>query len=217
MRQLDAIREAAEANFLEDFGTFTVEAGDHLPAGTKSVMLLGPREPGFWTHVKAEREFRDRVQDPLDTWSHRVISDLADTFGLTAIFPFIGPPYSPFFTFALRTNRAWVSPVQWLVHDRAGLMLSYRGGLCFPEALEGTAQQASPCESCTTKPCLTACPVNAFEGGEYDISACRTYLTENTGAECMSAGCRARVLCPISQTYAREPRQSAYHMRKFME
>lgn len=73
---------------------------------------------------------------------------------------------------------------------------------------------ARPCETCAA-PCLTACPVGALTGAGYDLPACHAFLDRPEGAECLSAGCLVRRACPLSQSYARLPEQSGYHMRQF--
>ncbi|MBS0563260.1 MAG: ferredoxin, partial [Proteobacteria bacterium] len=134
--------------------------------------------------------------------------------GAAAVFPFGGPPHRPFFQWALRSGRAFASPVRLLVHDRAGLMVSYRGAIALREALPATPAP-NPCTSCTDKPCLSACPVGALGGQGYDLAACHAFLDRPEGGDCLSSGCAVRRACPLSQAYGRLPEQSAYHMRLF--
>lgn len=197
---------------LEVLGGFSVEDGEEgFPAGTRTLVLLGPAEPGFWPHLTSQEEWGG--PDPVDRWSRRVIGRIACDLGAKALFPFGGPPYSPFQRWALRSGRAWESPVRLLVHDRQGLMVSFRGALALKEELD-LAPAAKPCDTCADKPCLSACPAGALGAGGYDVPACHVWL--DTGGEaCLSGGCLVRRACPVSQTYARMPEQSAYHMRQF--
>ena len=117
---------------------------------------------------------------------------------------------------ALRSGRAWTSPVTLLVHDRAGLLVSYRGAIALREMLDlPDAMPDNPCESCATKPCLTACPPRAMTATGYDVPACHSFLNMSDGADCLSLGCGVRHACPVSQGYGRLPEQSSYHMRLF--
>lgn len=211
MTTLAEVAEAAAAHRLAIFGGFHPAPAENLGA---TLLMLGPAEPGFWPHVTAEPEFVDSHPDPVDRWSARVISALASRFGAKAHFPFGPPPRSPFFTWATRTGRAWPSPVALLVHDTAGLLVSYRGALALPGRLRLPAPPGRPCDICA-KPCLTACPVAALGAEGYDLTACHAFLDTAPGAVCMSQGCQVRCACPVSQTYARLPEQSAYHMRQF--
>ncbi len=116
---------------------------------------------------------------------------------------------------ALRTGRIWESPVRLLVHDRAGLMVSFRGALALRERLALPPAPARPCDSCPDRPCLTACPVGALGAEGYDVPACRGFLDTPAGADCMARGCAVRGACPVSASHGRLDAQSAFHMRQF--
>jgi hypothetical protein len=184
-----------------------------LPKGTGTLLLLGPKEPGFWADFKTGSEWQDGKPDPMDRWSRRVIGKLACDLGAKAVFPFGGPPWHPFYTWALRTGQVWESPVRLLVHHKTGLMVSFRGALALRETLELPKHPPKPCDDCADKPCLDACPVSALGPTGYDVPACHAYL--DTGPDCMMMGCAARRACPVSQSHARMAEQSAYHMRQF--
>ncbi len=216
MTTLATIAETARPHRLGVFGAFHLDASDGLAAGLRTLVLLGPEEPGFWPHVTGEPEWVDRAANPIDRWSRRVIGAMACDLGGKAYFPFGGPPYHPFYRWALRSGRAWTSPVTLLVHDRAGLLVSYRGAIALRERLDlPDAMPDNPCESCATKPCLTACPPRAMTANGYDVPACHRFLNMSDGADCLSLGCGVRRACPVSQGYGRLPEQSSYHMRLF--
>jgi ferredoxin len=209
------IAASAAAHRLAIFGAFHPSPGDGAPEATATLLLLGPAEPGFWPHVTAAPEFADGAPDPLDRWSRRTIGALAGDLGGRALFPFDGPPWSPFIAWAKRSGRAWESPVQFLVHDTAGLMVSYRGALALPRAIAlPDPPGAPPCAGCS-RPCLDACPVGALSGEGYDAPSCHAFLDTGPGADCLGAGCRVRRACPVSRSYGRLPDQSAWHMRRF--
>jgi hypothetical protein len=212
---LDDIAEAAARERLGVFGAFHPGPDDETPAGTGTLVLLGPLEPGFWVHVTAAPEFADGAPDPLDRWSARVIGALAGALGGRALFPFGGPPYRPFVRWALASGRAWRSPVTLLVHDTAGLMVSYRGAIALAARLDLPPPAASPCGTCAGQPCRSACPVGALTQDGYDVAACHAFLDTPEGADCRTQGCAARRACPVSHGYGRLPEQSAYHMRLF--
>lgn len=213
---LAAIETRAARDALAVFGAFHPTPDDNAPEGCGTVILLGPREPGFWAHVTAAPEFTDNAPDPLDRWSERVIGALAAEVGGHALFPFGGPPFLPFYAWALRSGRAWRSPVSLLVHDTAGLMLSFRGALTIPSRLPLPVPQGnSPCEGCTTQPCRAACPVGALTAAGYATDACHRELHERDRAGCMASGCAARRACPLSRSYGRLAEQSAFHMAQF--
>jgi hypothetical protein len=211
------IRDRVQAQGLDIFGGFLAAPDDLAPEGTGTLLLLGPHEPGFWPMFTETPEFRDHQPDAMDRWSARVISALAADLGAAALFPFGGPPHQPFIRWAMRSGRAWQSPAGMLVHDRAGLMVSFRGALALPECLDLPPVRPSPCESCTTLACMSSCPVSALSAATgYDVGACHGDLTlQGSGGGCMSRGCAARRACPVSQSYGRVEAQSAYHMSYF--
>lgn len=204
----DTIRHTVAADGLDVMG------GVH-DRGT-TLILLGPGAD-FWDIFQHTTEFLDGLPDPFDRWSLRVIKRLARFLHADPIFPFGGPPYAPFLQWALESGRAWSSPVGMLVHDTAGLMVSYRGALKFPQLIDLPVKSASsPCTECIGKPCTTACPVSALSGdAAYEVDACHAYLDTSAGQECMSNGCIARRACPVSQRFNRSPAQSALHMKAF--
>ena len=208
---LKAIETLAAQHFLAVLGGFTCDGEAGLPVGTRSVILLGPQEPGYWPHVTAQPEWGGA--DPIDRWSRRVIGGMACKLGAKALFPFGGPPYQPFYQWALRTGRVWESPVKLLVQADQGLLVSFRGALALREVVE-VPEAVRPCESCA-QPCLSACPVGALGGEGYNIAACHDFLAQPAGADCMNSGCGVRRACPVSQGYARLAEHSAYHMGMF--
>lgn len=209
---LAALAVRASEHRLSIFGMLESRPEDGI--GTGTLALLGPAEPDFWAHVMAEPEFSDGLPDPMDRWSERVISELATRLGGQAVFPF-GTPVRPFVSWALRSGRAWQSPVRLLVHDVAGLMVSYRGAVLMPDAAEAEEACTPPCETCAEKPCLTACPAGALTGAGYGLDACHTYLDTQEGRDCMTRGCAVRRTCPLSRKYGRSEKQSAFHMEHF--
>ena len=132
---LPALTARLAAERLEILGGFCVASDETgLPAGTRTLLLIGTAEPGFWPHLTAQPEWDD-APDPVDRWSRRVIGRLACDLGAKALFPFGGPPYHPFYAWALRSGQVWDSPVRLLVHARQGLMVSFRGALALKETV----------------------------------------------------------------------------------
>lgn len=206
---------AARTHGLDIYGGFHGDIFDGLPAEHQTLLMLGPAGD-FWTRFQREPEYRDRRPDPIDRWSTRVIQTLAAQLDATPFLPFGGPPYAPFLSWAIKTGRAWSSPVGMLVHDTTGLMVSYRGALAFRGRLTLPPTGAKPCDGCAAKPCLSACPVDALSAEKgYDTAACHDYLTTRAGQSCLSQGCIARRACPVSAGANRSPAQSAHHMSYF--
>ena len=186
-----------------------------LPAGCRSLLLIGPDNPVFWPHFTASQEFRDGRAEPLDRWSKRVLTAIAAHNGAAALFPSDGPPYPPFYDWALASGAFAASPLNMLAHAKDGLMVSLRGALALHFSVAAPDWGTPPCESCATQPCMDACPVCAFETGTYAVAACHNHLDTSAGSDCMVRGCAARRACPASERSGRDPKQSAFHMRAF--
>ncbi len=180
------------------------------------VVIIGAAE-GLWPAFTSAPEYADGHAHPLDRWSKRVIGAIAAEVGAEAAYPSDGPPYLPFITWALKTQRFFQSPTGMMVHDTAGLMISIRGALTFDTPRTDTSPPPrNPCLTCDGQPCATACPVGALSAeGPYDVAACKGFLETTDGADCMAQGCRARRACPVSQRFVRPAAQSAFHMEAF--
>ena len=198
------------SHHLQILGHCATTPTDGLGDGT--ILLVGPKEPEFWAHFSVSPEITDTAPDPLDRWSQRVLTEIAQRTGSLALFPFGGPPYRPFQSWAERTGRFWASPIGFLVHDTGGLFASFRGALLLPETIAPAQAKDRPCDACA-QPCRSACPVGAFENG-YDVAACKAHLASPEGADCMNLGCRARRACPVGQGN-RVAAQANFHMEAF--
>ena len=195
-------------------GGFRVAPQDGL--GTvRAVVLVGNAGPALWPAFAAGR--RDEP-DPLDAWVSRSLSAVAGRLGASVVMPNDGPPYPPFQRWAMRAEPVHPSPLGLLIHPVYGLWHAYRAALLFDAMIDLPArdEQPSPCETCAARPCLTACPVGAFDGTGYDVAACRAHTGGAEGGACREGGCLARHACPVGRDYAYGPAQQAFHMAAFL-
>ena len=148
-----------------------------------------------------------------------MIEALAKETGALPLYPFDGPPYWPFQSWARRAEPVWPSPLGMLIHRDHGLWHSYRGALALLEdiAASGRAPGESPCETCAGKPCLSACPVGAFTSGGYHVDRCAAHVRGDAGAPCRERGCLARRACPVGREHAHGEAQARFHMKAFLE
>ena len=188
-----------------------------VPAGVATLVLLGWAGSEPWSVFAASAEFVDGAADPLDRWTRRVVDDLAREVGATPLYPFGGPPWLPFQAWALRAGIARKSPIGLLIHPRYGLWHSYRAALAFvdPIAFPPQAAMPSPCDTCVDKPCLSACPVDAYTTAGFAVDACRTHLAK-TNTPCRSDGCLARDACPVGHAWRSGAEQIRFHQSAFM-
>jgi hypothetical protein len=207
---------AIATNGLAVVGAFHPQSGDGAPEGVGTICLLGARGGEMWGVFSCSPEAADGQPDPLDRWSRRVIERLAAGLGAVALFPFGGPPYQPFQRWAARGEAAVPSPVAMQVTPERGLWTSYRGALGFRETIALVERNdASPCVGCPA-PCQTACPVDAFAGGTYDVPRCVAHITSPAGAGCRGGGCLVRHACPAGRAATPPTQQCRFHMEAFI-
>ncbi|TBW40103.1 ferredoxin [Siculibacillus lacustris] len=187
---------------------------DGRPIAT--LLIVGWRGRRGWDAFAASPEAGDDRPDPLDRWSRRVIDALAARLGGRALYPFDGPPWRPFQAWAARGGRSFPSPLGLTIDPDVGLWQSFRGALALAEPLdEPIVAGVSPCDACRDRPCLTACPVAAFDGATYAVARCRAHLEDPMGASCRDDGCRARRACPVGRDHVYAPAQIRFLMRAF--
>lgn len=212
---LDAIARAAKGHGLAIVGAFHPQAEDLPPDGCATLVLLGPGGPEMWHAFTASPEAGDDAPHPMDRWSSRVIRAMAEDFDAEALFPFGGPPYQPFQRWATRGEDARVSPVAMQVTSTRGLWTSYRGALALHERLElPPGSSSDPCLDCAA-PCLTACPVNAFDDGAYDVPTCTSHVQSPAGTGC-GEGCLVRRSCPAGAALGLPVAQRVFHLQAFL-
>lgn len=194
-------------------GWFEPNAEDRLPAKARFVILIGNAGPEMFRRFARARDPR---HDLLDDWTRVVIDGIAADLEVSAAYPFDAPPL-PFLSWARRAGAGHVSPLGLNIHPTYGLWHAYRAALLFPVVFDfpGQSGGAHPCETCVGRPCLSACPVSAFDGKAYDVAACGRHILSPAGEACMTDGCLARRACPIGQGFRYEPEQMRFHMRAF--
>ncbi|MDZ7600809.1 MAG: ferredoxin [Hoeflea sp.] len=207
------------------------DSAPRLAAGgaASAVGLIGHEGGGFWPVFQAWHERHPGVDHPLDTWSKAVIAPLAIAAGGEAVFP-SDRPWHPFQQWAMAAQGLRPSPLGMLIHPVCGLWHGYRGAVLFDAAALarlGVSDQAGPgaapppapahpCDTCTDKPCLSACPVGAFAADGFDAAACRAHLRTDVGRQgCMSTGCLARDACPVGRDSRYSDAQIRFHMAAY--
>lgn len=222
------LNEEAARYGLRVRGVFTPRELDGVPAldsgqPARAVALVGNVGSSLWPAFAASPEHRDGERDPLDRWSRRIGTMIAQRLGARALFPFGGPPHHPFQRWAMRGGDLFASPVGLLVHPEHGLWHAFRFALAFAECpgdplgdqpARGDAR--SPCAMCDERSCLHACPVGAFGEGEYRVAQCVEHLVAHPQGPCVTAGCLARHACPVGQAYRYTPAQAQLHMCAFV-
>lgn len=204
-------------------GGFAPEPGDGVPdlatgRPARRVLLVGNVGGAMWPAFAAAKPAFEDSADPMDRWTQAVLDPVAANFNARVVYPFSGPPYYPFQRWAARAEAVHVSPLRIFIHPAYGLWHAYRAALLFadPVDLPARIEAASPCETCGDKPCLSACPVDAFQVSGFDDMRCARHVDGPDGAECRDRGCLARRACPVGRDYSYAPAQMAFHMEAFL-
>ncbi len=213
MTYADLCRKIEAASFTV-LGAFAPEEVDRVPGNCGTLLLIGNAGPAMWRRFAAERA---TPQTTMDSWTETVLEELAEELGGAVLFPFAKPPL-PFLSWAQKAQAGFVSPLGMNIHPDYGLWHAFRGALVLRYTLDLPPPDGrpSPCDGCPDKPCLTACPVNAFDGETYDVDACAAHISTAAGNDCLSRGCKARLACPAGADYRYLPEQADFHMSAFL-
>ncbi len=221
----DIVSGGLATNGLAAAGWFRIEPGD-LPSDTHAsfagapALLVGNRGGAMWRAFSAASGHGDGRETPLDRWTARVMGETGARLHLphAMLFPF-GATLWPFQRWARRAMGIGPSPLGILIHPQFGLWHALRAAIVFPGVdikpprLEPVAH---PCERCDDKPCLSACPVGAFDAQGFAVAACREYLRRSDrDPDCMDRGCAARAACPIGREWRYDEDQVRFHMESF--
>ena len=203
-------------------GVAEAQPDDALPEAApgrlaRSIVLAGNAGSAFWPHFTAAPEYGDRQPHPLNRWSARVLSEIAEAHRLGVVFPFQGPPYWPFQQWARRAGNVSQSPLGVLAHRTWGLWFAYRGAFLLSERVAPLEEpRGGPCETCAEKPCLDACPSGALtRQTAYRVDTCRAHVAGAGAETCGTHGCLVRHACPFGRDFAYRPEQATFHMAAF--
>lgn len=207
-------------------GRFAPEPADQVPDAapgrpTRALTLVGSLSDALFQPFRESPEAADGAPDPLDRYTRRVLSGIAEEAGLGIVFPFEGPPWHPFQRWALRTGGFSPSPMGVLAHREFGTWLGLRAAFLSAQPVEAPALATSPgpCGTCLEKPCIAACPAGALSDSlppaGYDVPRCLAHLRAEPDAACHT-GCLARRACPYGRAHAQSPDVAALHMAAFL-
>jgi hypothetical protein len=220
---VDDIASALAASGLIPRGGFNFTDADTPPPGpsgqpAKSVLLVGQAGATPWPHFQNWREAQPvNLADPLDTWSREVIGEVAQKFGARAASP-SDRPFLPFQQWAMRAEGLRPSPLGILMHPEYGLWHAYRGALLFDIEIHVPAprEPLHLCDACAGKPCLKACPVDAYSEVAFDYPGCLAHVRSASGKRCLSGGCLDRNACPYGAKYRYPAAIQAFHMESYI-
>ena len=214
--------EAVARHGLAVRGGFVFQEDETAPAAlsgqpAKAVILIGNAGASYWPHFERWRETQPAdLANPLDTWCRDLIGTIAVEVGARAVSP-SDKPYLPFQQWAMRAEGLRPSPLGILMHPRYGLWHAYRGALLFDREID-FAPSEKPihlCDACAGKPCLKACPVDAYSKAGFVYEDCVAHVRGERGEACRDGGCLDRNACPYGTDYRYPAEVQAFHMAAF--
>ena len=185
-------------------------------------ILVGNFGPKMWRSFKVSPEYADALDDSMNRWTKRILDDVGQHGqAIEVLYPF-DRPFWPFQRILSAATGAKQSPVGQYIHPVYGLWHAVRGVFvynsvreidniinCLPKEREYLNH---PCDVCKDKPCLTACPVGAFDDTSLNVETCHTHLASGEEPDCLTLGCRARGACPVGEEHVYDSDQIQFHM-----
>jgi epoxyqueuosine reductase QueG len=104
------------------------------------------------------------------------------------------------------------------MHPEYGLWHAWRGALLFDAeiSIQAPREVIHLCDLCPGKPCLKACPVDAYSEAGFAYQACLDHVRGPSGGPCRTTGCLDRNACPYGAAYRYSTDEQAFHMAAFM-
>jgi len=175
----------------------------------RQLLLIGSLGPTFWQHASANGLHGEHPLDAftrmrIGRWFERRFPDIRHEW--------LYPGTRPVALQRLGSLAGWHHPSPFMVgvNEAWGSWFAYRAALLADTDLAPTTTLVglSPCERCVDRPCVTACPPRALDGG-FDLAACSAWRLA-PGSNCRDQ-CPARDACPVGTMHRYGRTQVAYH------
>ena len=174
----------------------------------RQLILLGHAGTALWRAVKAAGM---NSEHPIDDFTIKIFGQWAAEHMAGRDYQIVYPGDTPIGLQALGKLAGWHhdSPLMVGINDRWGTWFAYRAAVLADSDFAPTQKMIShsPCPSCASRPCVSACPAGALDGEEFSLPKCIDYRRQPS-SPCQQT-CLARLACPV----ASEHRYSSAQMR----
>lgn len=213
---LNLVAVLDSATLPEATGQIMRESGVPLDA-YRRLVLVGHGGKRMW---QALQKWGMKTVDPVDyfstTMTQQFVTDYLDNPPILWLYPdteFLIPLQQ----LGERVGWSHPSPLGQGINPTYGVWFAYRAAFLTTAELPltGGAPRPSPCDACSDKPCLAACPAGAVQPARFDIEACACYRLQ-TGSVCADR-CLARMACPYFPEHRYSLEQIRYHYGRSLE
>jgi len=184
--------------------------------------LLANAGGEFWTALKTTNlQDPEALKNPVDEFSRYVANRLLQIAELETDANILYPDNTSVPLMSLGEHADWStpSPLGLGLHAEYGPWLAYRALVKTTKPMQSTERQSgphnspSPCLSCVSTPCVSACPASAVNPATtFNLNRCAEYRVQDE-SECKTQ-CHARNACPVGIEYRYSEEQRAYHMTR---
>jgi hypothetical protein len=176
----------------------------------RQLILVGHGGPELW---QALQQTDWNSPHPIDHFTLERVNTALNNAPDCSSFSAIYPGDKPVGLQRLGELAGWhhATPFKVGINPQWGSWFAYRAAYLADSNFATTAPLPgnSPCASCSEKPCVSNCPANALEGGEFNLKRCIDYrLTKESPCR---EHCLARLSCPVGREHRYSREQVKYH------
>ncbi len=177
----------------------------------KSLVLIGHAGTDFWESFS---RVKPQTEHPVDDFSIELTQAFIANYLDKPSFEWLYPSSQyviPLQRLARLANWSHQSPLGLDISPTYGLWFAHRACFLTNADLEPCVEEAkaSPCDSCTTKDCMQACPAGAVSKADFSIKSCIGHrVKDNSG--CANT-CLSRRACPYFSEHQYSEEQMNYH------
>ncbi len=190
-------------------------------ASYRQLILIGHGGSAFWQALQANGVSLSRNENdhPVDAFTVAKVQKFFQAEHAGVKYEIVYPGSALVGLQALGQLAGWhhASPFMVGINARFGSWFAYRALVLANTSLPATQplHSASPCDSCSEKPCVSTCPAHALDDDQFNLSKCLNYRRQ-TDSACKNT-CVARVSCPVGSEHRYSDAQMSYHYGRSMK
>lgn len=169
------------------------------------LIMIGHGGKALWNSLTSQQL---STSDPIDDHSIQTFKNLNLT-KFKIIYP--GETIIPLQSLGIKTGWHHPSLFRIGINEKWGAWFAYRVVALTRSNFKVTPKMSgnSPCANCTTKDCVSACPVGAVTEESFQFEKCFKYR-KTANSKCKDR-CLARMACPVSKGHQYPMDQIKYH------